>query len=277
MRLIIDGRRSEITSRGRSALRPLGLPSLCWPALLGSFYTQVRPRRGGKHRRLLKAASSTNHAELSALPMPARKIFDGYNEEAEHASVIVSSGHLLSIMNAAQTHKMCRYLTQKAQAGWIWLLTCYTFDVESIQIDVQEANRRDVKTTVIADRRTSLGKGTRDMLQSLKAMRFSGTEVSLADGKDIQGFYAKVGRSVPPGRGIQHSKTLFVADNADFSGENYLIIGSCNWTTSSRCNYELSSLIQLDTDGAKKHHDSVMSWPTVPLSVFEEREFAQGN
>ena len=168
-------------------------------------------------------------------------------------------------------------MTQKTQAVRIWLLTCYTFDVESIQIDVQEANRRDVKTTVIADRRTSLGKGTRDMLQSLKAMRFSGTEVSLADGKDIQGFYANVGRSVPPGRGIQHSKTLFVADNADFLGENYLIIGSCNWTTSSRCNYELSSLIQLDTDGAKKHHDSVMSWPTVPLSVFEEREFAQGN
>ena len=180
-------------------------------------------------------------------------------------------------MNAAQTHKMCRYLTQKAQAGWIWLLTCYTFDVEAITIDVQEATRRDVKTTVIVDHRTSLGNGTRDMLASLKAMRFSGTQISLADGKDIQGVYATVGRHVPPGRGIQHSKTLFVADNADFSGENYLIIGSCNWTTSSRCNYELSSLIQLSTDGAKKHHGSVMSWPTVPLSISEEREFAPGN
>ena len=113
------------------------------------------------------------------------------------------------------------------------------------------------------------------MLASLEAMRFSGTEISLADGKDIQGEYRTVGRHVPPGRGIQHSKTLFVADNADFSGENYLIIGSCNWTTSSRCNYELSSLIQLDRDGAKRHPDTVMSWPSVPLTVYEEPEFAQ--
>ena len=179
------------------------------------------------------------------------------------------------MMNVAQTQKMCRYLTQKTQASWLWLLTCCTFDVEAIVVDTQETTRRGVQTTVIADRRTCLGKGTRDMLASLKAMRAAGTEISLVNGKDIQAEYQTVGRQLPPGRGIQHSKTLFIADNAEFTGENYLIIGSCNWTTSSRCNFELSVLLRLDRDGAKRHHDNVMSWPSVRLTAELEREFAQ--
>jgi phosphatidylserine/phosphatidylglycerophosphate/cardiolipin synthase-like enzyme len=41
--------------------------------------------------------------------------------------------------------------------------------------------------------------------------------------------------------GIQHSKTLLVDD--------YLIVGSTNWTTSSKQNEEMSVLVQLNPDG----------------------------
>ena len=103
-------------------------------------------------------------------------------------------------MFAAQTQKMCCFLTQKCTAGWIWLLTAYSLDVEDIVVATQKAARRGAKTRVVADRRMSLGKGTRDMLASLKAMRASGAEVAFVNGKDIQAEYSAVGRSVQAGR-----------------------------------------------------------------------------
>ena len=63
-----------------------------------------------------------------------------------------------------------------------------------------------------------------------------------ADGTEIQEEYAAIGRSVRPGRGILHMKVLAVGP--------YAIIGSTNWTTSSKCNHEMSSVLKLTEDGS---------------------------
>jgi len=60
---------------------------------------------------------------------------------------------------------------------------------------------------------------------------------------DIQGVYAEVGRKVPPGKGICHGKVVVAGP--------YAIIGSTNWTTSSKCNAELSVLMFLKEAGFK--------------------------
>ena len=110
------------------------------------------------------------------------------------------------------------------------------------------------------------------MLAGIKAMKASGVQILLVNGKDIQEAYANAGRSVRPGRGIMHSKTILVADRADFSNENYVIIGSTNWTISSLCNFETSMLLQLSQRGARKWHENIMSWPSVKLTADIEAE-----
>ena len=54
--------------------------------------------------------------------------------------------------------------------------------------------------------------------------------------------YKKVGRAVS-GTGIQHAKTVLV--------DNMLVVGSCNWTVSSKGNSEISMLIRLHSTGER--------------------------
>ena len=60
--------------------------------------------------------------------------------------------------------------------------------------------------------------------------------------------YRRVNRAVA-GTGIQHAKTLLADD--------FLIIGSCNWTTSSRANSELGALVHLTPRGAQLVRDTM--------------------
>ena len=60
--------------------------------------------------------------------------------------------------------------------------------------------------------------------------------------------YRRVNRPIS-GTGIQHAKTLLADD--------FLIIGSCNWTVSSRANSELGALVQLTPKGAQLVRDTI--------------------
>jgi phosphatidylserine/phosphatidylglycerophosphate/cardiolipin synthase-like enzyme len=110
------------------------------------------------------------------------------------------------------------------------------------------------------------------MSTHLKTLKASGGDIRLVNGRDIQTEYSAAGRSCPPGRGIMHSKSLLVSDRADFSGENYVIVGSCNWTISSLCNVETSVLLQLTQKAATDWKDLVLGWPYVKLTAELERE-----
>ena len=53
--------------------------------------------------------------------------------------------------------------------------------------------------------------------------------------------YESDGRKSIGGRGLLHAKSLLIDD--------FLLLGSTNWTTSSKANHELSALLELSQDG----------------------------
>ena len=58
--------------------------------------------------------------------------------------------------------------------------------------------------------------------------------------------YQKVGRTVV-GTGIQHAKTVLA--------DNMLIVGSCNWTVSSKANSEIAAMVRMNPSGERLVRD----------------------
>jgi phosphatidylserine/phosphatidylglycerophosphate/cardiolipin synthase-like enzyme len=152
---------------------------------------------------------------------------------------MLSGGSVMSFMNAKQTQKMAIYLVVTAVR--FITLTCYTFDLDELTNALSEAAERSVNVTVIADKRHCHGGTTKFQADRMNRMRQRGVRVLLADGLPIQDAYGEIGRKVRPGMGIQHSKVMV--------SDDHMIVGSTNWTTSSRSNHELSVLNHLTSEG----------------------------
>ena len=86
------------------------------------------------------------------------------------------------------------------------------------------------------DRRTTLGGAPKDQRQLAQQLQANRIEVVLQKGAALGPEYQRVGRTVT-GTGIQHAKCLLA--------DNMLVVGSTNWTTSSRGNSEVGVLIRL--------------------------------
>ena len=74
-------------------------------------------------------------------------------------------------------------------------------------------------------------------------------------------------RGVSGSSGIQHSKTLLC--------DEHIIVGSCNWTNSSRLNQERSVLIALNEKGMQAYEES-FKYLKANSSVFSEKEEEHG-
>ena len=90
-----------------------------------------------------------------------------------------------------------------------------------------KTSERGVEVQVLVDHGRNLKGTTAAQMERLDRLRAKGVEVFLS-------------RGVTSG-GIQHSKTLFV--------DGFYIVGSTNWTSSSRSNHESSVLLELSADG----------------------------
>ena len=91
------------------------------------------------------------------------------------------------------------------------------------------------------------GKTKEAQLQATQLVS-NGVEVKVVTGPSIAEEYRAVGRSVGGHiLGKQHSKTVLVDD--------WLLVGSCNWTTSSRANLERDVLVQIHEDQIDAVHD----------------------
>ena len=206
----------------------------------------------------------------------------------------LSMGHVIGFSDATQTHGAILYLLQRcALAPCRVVLMAYTFDYPEIVEAMKRVGRNShARAELIADRRESLGRSTRDQTVSLQALLASGVTVRVADGKNIQQEYAQVGRMVPPAKGIHHRKSLFVffksktqVRHLDGSkwGESYAIVGSTNFTTSSRSNQELSVIMSLNTHGTEEaeqlidraHRSSTLLTDQVVQESEEERSKRQ--
>ena len=126
------------------------------------------------------------------------------------------------------------------------LMTAYTFD----QPDVVEALISFTGSVkLLSDKGQSTGTSTKLQMQSLQQVARSGVQCRMASGTSLLESYTADGRMTTIGKSlkgmIQHSKTLLIKGDT----ESYLLVGSSNWTTSSRSNTEFGFLLQ----GNPKH------------------------
>jgi phosphatidylserine/phosphatidylglycerophosphate/cardiolipin synthase-like enzyme len=127
-----------------------------------------------------------------------------------------------------------------AKARQYVFLLAFTFDREDITAELIKAIQRNVMVVIGVDRRWTLSGKCRDQHQQVKRLSAEGAKVRLLDGESLAAHYREAGRVVQGGLGIQHSKVV----HTDFG----TLIGSCNFTTSSRGNLELGIHVKLSQE-----------------------------
>lgn len=145
------------------------------------------------------------------------------------------------LMSAEAVHGRALELLESVKAsreGTVYLMA-YSFDRKDIgEALIGLVGLPKVKLTMLVDNRQTL-KGPKEQLSVLQELVSRGVAVRLLSGKGLTDEYKAAGRSAKIGGliGIQHSKLLFVRTGS----KTHVLIGSANWTTSSRCNVEISS------------------------------------
>ena len=145
--------------------------------------------------------------------------------------------HVELLVNAASQDRILNIL---AGAGEV-MMTAYTFDQPDV---VDSLIRRPGVTRLLVDRGQSVGERTKLQRQSLLQVARAGIRVRLTAGSSIAEAYAGDRRGASVGKslkGIQHSKT-FCRRGAE-GAPSFLVVGSSNYTTSSRANVELGLLV----------------------------------
>jgi hypothetical protein len=126
-------------------------------------------------------------------------------------------------------------------------IRAYSFDQPDVVEAVRSAASRGCDTYLVCDRSQASGK-TKQQLQVLKELRSVGTKVKLASGLGVNQAYRSDGRSVRVGsrlQGLHHAKSVMIwchpGDKVD------MLVGSCNFTTSSKANKEASIGISVNS------------------------------
>ena len=130
------------------------------------------------------------------------------------------------------------------------LLLGYSYDLPELQEALVYAASRKVPVKVGLDRRTTLSGKPRDQQQLAQQLDAHRISVVLQKGGPLAPEYARVGRTLS-GTGIQHAKTL-LADHT-------LVVGSTNWTVSSRANSEVGVKIRLHPSGERLVREALES------------------
>ena len=161
-----------------------------------------------------------------------RLLLQEYDSDAEDAATLLTAGGTVkSILSAKQAQKMVLFLLEKATTGAV--ITAYTFNAPLIKARLVETAARGVKVKLFVDRGHSLTGTTGQQMSNLQELSNAGIEVYLVSG--------------PEGGGIQHSKTLLV--------DHMFLVGSTNWTSNSRSNHEMHTLLELKPEGVRAVHD----------------------
>ena len=125
-------------------------------------------------------------------------------------------------------------------------LTVYTIDREDLRDAMVEARRnRQAQIRLLSDCRQSLTSGASVAGQRsyLLALEREGVEVRVGCGRALAPVYAQVNRFPAFGSmcGALHAMAACV--------DGVLIVGSTNWTTSSRANFEIAAEVLLSEAG----------------------------
>ena len=160
-------------------------------------------------------------------------------------------GLVSDILRSSDTlRSWVRYIEGANEIVLAWM---YTFDLDIVATSMEAARRRGAKVQILGDKRTSKGtKGTAALYARLKK---NGVSVHVREGTPLSDHYvtgnSATNISVKQNSGIMHSKVL-VCDNT-------MLIGSCNFTTSSQCNWETVVMVNLSVEGRKSIEETFAS------------------
>ena len=158
---------------------------------------------------------------------------------AQQAEREVSGGALgqaEAFYDAAATRQACRQEIEGAKE--VVELLAYTFDLEDIVEALVAARARRIVVRACFDAKQAAGASTRRTRGAIQRLEAHGVEIRVVSGKPLQDAY---GTTVVQGVGIMHCKCL-LADRC-------FLAGSCNWTTSSQANHEMTVKVRLSEAG----------------------------
>ena len=191
---------------------------------------------------VIAGPSAASASVPSSAPMPAQQDLQAaacaaaVEEEAEEANSTL--GELLAVLDAKASQEAALDMIGSAgQADEIVLLG-FSLDRDDLVQALVGAKKRGCSVRVTLDPAMTLQGRTRDQLSSAKSLVAAGISVRVVDGVPLEKEYAAVGRRVAGHlRGIQHAKAVLVGRT--------LLAGSCNFTTSSRSNWEVGLQVTL--------------------------------
>ena len=143
-------------------------------------------------------------------------------------------GMVFGVLDGVTAQEVAKKVIDRAK-DYCLVMAC-TFDRQDIVDALKRAKARHVDVIFVIDRGYTLSCKTKECMPRLQELEAHGIKVRLASGHSAKEEYRAVGRSFS-GRGIVHGKVVHT--------ENESVIGSCNWTTSSRTNEEVSLHVKL--------------------------------
>jgi hypothetical protein len=164
-----------------------------------------------------------------------------------------SMGTVRDVFGGAKAHALAEFLIHRAEALRlpIWL-ACFTFDLDGISDRLCECARAGIIVKIYTDKRQATIGSTKNQSNQLHLLQAAGVRVWALSGFQIYDIYARAGREVPRGLGAQHAKWCRVG--------NWMVHGSANWTTSSQCNHELDTLLELSQHGVASMEETIKTY-----------------
>jgi phosphatidylserine/phosphatidylglycerophosphate/cardiolipin synthase-like enzyme len=200
--------------------------------------------------RLIAAARKEQKAKEEAHEVlaiaDAKKEVGTMTEEGDLADSGV--GQVVAVLDAVASQERALGLIDRAKE--YVMLFGFTYDRQDITDALIRAAHRGLEVQVGLDKRYTLSGKCRDQLQKAKQLRAEGVAVNLVDGEKLAEHYRLVGRTVY-GLGIAHAKVLH--------SDRGTVIGSCNWTTSSRSNYEVGVCLELSAAESQSFRTTLQS------------------
>jgi phosphatidylserine/phosphatidylglycerophosphate/cardiolipin synthase-like enzyme len=143
-------------------------------------------------------------------------------------------GRILRFLNGVESQELGISLVRLAGASSRITLFGYTLDRADMVEALIAAKTMGAEIRVGLDEFQTLRGKTRDQPLSVMRLVLAGVAVRKLSGVDARSEYAAVGRQIGSFVGALHAKGLVVDD--------YVVLGSGNWTTASRANRELGCL-----------------------------------
>ena len=152
---------------------------------------------------------------------------------------------------ASETQEETIKRIELVESGGSIKILAYSYDRQDISAALAAAQKRGVQVQVLIDHRQTL-KGPKEQLAVVQQLRSQGISVKTLSGVALGPEYHAAGRAATPTaysglQGIMHVKGAIIKQSPD-KDVWWTLLGSTNWTTSSRCNVEWSQGLNISGD-----------------------------